>query len=504
MLGATGFLGRAVTLRLLRDDHQVIAWARSPEAARSSLGAEVEIADAGSGRAGLVAALERCDAVINLAGEPIAGRWSRARRRRITASRAGVTEQLVSAIAAAARRPRVLINASAVGYYGDRGDQPLDEHSPPGEGFLAETCRRWEAAAMAAEAYGLRVVRLRFGVVLGLGGGFFARLWPMFARGLGARLGGGRQWLPFVHLDDAVEVIASALADDRYQGAIDVVAPRPATHAQVTAAFGRASGRAVRLAVPGAALRLVLGEGADIVLASQRLQARRLAALGFDHRFPDIDSALGDLVGRLRAVDIRSLAAGAMDQQTDYLRRRRPRYLLRTQVVLAAPVDQVFRFFSRPENLGILTPAAMSFRIRQAPTDIAEGGRIDYRIRVAGVPLGWRTTIERWVPGRCFVDAQARGPYRSWWHEHHFEPHGDGTRMEDRVYYAPPLGPLGRLAQALFVAGQLRAVFGYRAQAIAMRFPAAAPAGGSPGPGQQSLSWGVPGLVTPRRRAKSR
>jgi uncharacterized protein len=477
MLGATGFLGRAVTLRLLRDGHQVLAWARSPASARSSLGAEVEIVDAAGGRAGLVDLLQRCDAVVNLAGEPIAGRWSCARRRRITASRAGVTEELVAAIADASRRPGVLINASAVGYYGDRGDQALDEDSQPGQGFLAETCRRWEAAAIAAEAHGVRVVRARLGVVLGLGGGFFGRLWPMFARGLGARPGSGRQWLPFIHLDDAVEVIAAALADARYDGAIDLVAPQPATQAQVTAAFARASGRPVRLAVPGAALRLVLGEGADIVLASQRLEARRLRALGFVHRFPDIDAAIGELVERMRAVDIRPLASDPAppdgEVQPEYLRRRRPRYVLRTEVELAAPVDEVFRFFSRPENLGILTPAAMSFRIHQVPRDLAEGGRIDYRIRVAGVPLAWRTVIERWVPGRCFIDAQTRGPYRSWWHEHHFEARGDGTLMQDRVYYAPPLGLLGRVAQALFVAGQLRGVFGYRAQAIAQRFPAA-------------------------------
>jgi uncharacterized protein (TIGR01777 family) len=177
MLGTTGFLGRAVTLRLLRDGHQVLAWARSPAAARSSLGAVVEIADAAGGHAGLVDLLQRCDAVINLAGEPIAGRWSRARRRRITASRAGVTGELAAAIADADRRPGVLINASAVGYYGDRGDQALDEDSPPGQGFLAETCRRWEAAAIAAEAHGVRVVRARLGVVLGLGGGFFGTPW---------------------------------------------------------------------------------------------------------------------------------------------------------------------------------------------------------------------------------------------------------------------------------------------------------------------------------------
>jgi ligand-binding SRPBCC domain-containing protein len=298
------------------------------------------------------------------------------------------------------------------------------------------------------------------------------RLLPLFRRGLGARLGAGQQYLAWIHVDDAIAVLAQALEDQRYSGSVNLVAPLPSRMSDLVRGLGRAAGRPVRLGAPASLLRLALGESAEALLSSGRVLGTRLGELGFTHAFPDLDAALADLVGQGDAVDISRLGAGAPAPIAggDYLRRHPPAYLLRSRVTLSAPVDEVFSFFSRPQNLGLLTPAGMSFRIREAPAEVGQGSAIDYSLRVAGAPLRWRTSIEHWAPGRCFVDAQTRGPYRSWWHEHHFQADGARTVMEDRVYFAAPLGPLGRAAQSLFIAPQLREVFGYRSQAIRLRF----------------------------------
>lgn len=475
--GATGFVGRAVVLRLLGEGHAVCAWVRDQERARAMLGAEVTLAPAEQGLAGLVTAVETADAVINLAGEPIAaGRLTRARRERIVRSRLELTRQLVDAMTRCQSRPAALISASAVGFYGDRGDDTLDESSGAGAGFLSELCVRWEQAAERAEALGVRVVRLRIGVVLGLGGGFLDRVLPLARSGLAARLGTGRQFVPWIHLDDLVRVITAALTTSSYRGAIDAVTA-PARMDDLMRVTARAVGSRPGFAVPRALLRLGLGDAADVLLFSQNTRGGRLAGLGFKPDHATLDGAVGDLVDRLAEVAIAPLGAGgpAPSVAGGYLRTRRPRMLLRTQVTLNAPVDEVFRFFSQPQNLGLLTPAAMRFRIRRAPEHVQEGSVIDYVLRVAGTRLRWRTVIAHWAPGVCFVDAQTRGPYRTWWHEHHFHsvPGAPGlTVMEDRVFFAAPFGWLGRMAQGLFVLPALRQVFGYRTQAIRLRFRA--------------------------------
>jgi uncharacterized protein (TIGR01777 family) len=288
--GATGFIGRALTVRLRRDGHQVTAWVRNPDRARARLGPEVALV----GEDGdLAAAVAEAEGVANLAGAPIGpGRWTAGRRREILDSRVGTTRRLVEAMAAGASRPQVLVSASAVGIYGDRGDQPLDEGSPPGDDFLARVCRSWEASASGAEELGVRVVRPRLGLVLGPGGGFVGTLLPLFRRGLGGRPGSGRQWVPWIHLDDAAAALATALTDARYAGAVDLVAPQPIRMGELIEALGQATGRSVRLAVPELALRLALGEAATVALGSQRLDGGRLRSLGFTFAHPEIGGAL--------------------------------------------------------------------------------------------------------------------------------------------------------------------------------------------------------------------
>jgi len=458
--GATGFVGRALVLRLLRDGHRVTCHVRNLARARGLLGAEAALTTE--------LAVDGQDVVVNLAGAPILTRWTTARRAEILDSRIGFTRKIVDAIAAAHKRPAALVCASAVGYYGDGADEELDEDAPAGRGFAADVTRAWEDEAARAAPLGPRVVVLRFGIVLGPDGGLMAAVTPSVRAGAGAALGSGKQWVPWVHLDDVVEVVAHAIADARYRGPINVVAPGAATNRQIIAAMGKVLGRPTFLRVPAFALRLALGEAAGPVLASEKVRPRRLRELGYRFHFGELDDAMRDLLAPERAPTI-----GPPDEvpQSAYLRERGARRLLRQTLLLDAPLDQVFTFFSDAENLSLLTPRGMGFDLKSpTPIEMRVGTTVDYTLRVGFLPVRWRTTIEKWDPGRSFVDSQTFGPYRSWWHEHHFRAMGRRTVMEDRVYYSVPFGPLGSIVDRLFVARTLRRIFEYRAAAVRLRF----------------------------------
>ena len=478
LTGATGFVGRALVLRLLRDRHDVVALVRDPARARRLLGAAptlVSLADAAAVRR----AVGRADAIVHLAGEGIVDRrWTAARKRALHASRVDLARRLVDDLAAHPRRRPVWVNASAVGWYGDRGDEALAEDAAPGAGYAAELCRDWEAAAEAARLRAARVVRARLGVVLGPSGGALAAMLPAFRAGVGGRIGHGRQWMPWIHLEDAVEALAAAITDDALDGAVNVVAPAPVVNRDFAAALGRALGRPAVVPAPAAALRLALGERASLLLASQRVVPAALERAGFAFRHRELDGALAAALGLDAGIGFADADPAALPD-AGYVAARAPRYTLTARTELDVPLAEVFPFFADAENLAAITPPQMGFVI-ETPTPIAmgQGTTIDYRIRVGGLPLRWRTVIEAWQPpagGRAaFVDAQHRGPYRAWWHEHRFRAEGDRTVMEDVIHYAPPMGPLGRLANALVVRGMLREIFGYRAQAIRLRFGAPA------------------------------
>jgi hypothetical protein len=238
---------------------------------------------------------DRIDAVVHLAGENIGRRWTTDRRRRIRDSRIDGTRLIASAIAAlpADRRPRLMISASAVGFYGSRGDEVLDESSTAGAGFLADVCRDWEACTAPAQEAGVRVVCTRSGVVLSRRGGALARMMLPFRVGLGGHLGSGRQWMSWIALDDAVRGIQLLMASDTVTGPVNLVSPNPVTNAELTRALAHSVGLPAFLPVPAAVLRLVLGQMADeTLLASQRARPRRLIELGMSFESPTIETAL--------------------------------------------------------------------------------------------------------------------------------------------------------------------------------------------------------------------
>jgi len=239
-------------------------------------------------------ALEGCAAAVHLSGASVAGqRWTAAYRREMMASRVDSTRALATLLAGLRTPPRALLVASAVGYYGDRGDQLLDETSLPGEGFLADLCRQWEAAAQPAVEAGIRVVHLRFGVVLGPGPGALARMLPIFRLGLGGRLGSGRQWMSWISVEDAMRALLFALETPSLAGPVNLTAPSPVTNAEFTRLLARQLRRPSFLPVPAFALRLALGQMADeALLASTRAVPSRLLVAGFRFAHPTVDKAL--------------------------------------------------------------------------------------------------------------------------------------------------------------------------------------------------------------------
>lgn len=298
VLGGSGLIGRALVARLAADGVEAWVVSRAPEGLRDlPVGVRATGWD-GRTAAGFAALVDGAHALVNLAGEGIAdGRWSAARKRRIVESRTAAAAACREAIEQAANRPAVWVQASAVGYYGSRGDEELTESSPAGDtGFLAATTAAWEASSIASEALGVRRVLLRTGVVLDPEGGALGKMLTPFRLGLGGPLGDGRQWFPWIHRDDQVAAIRFLIDRDDLAGPFNLVAPQPLRNADFGRTLAGALGRPFLLPAPAFALRAAFGEMAETILGSQRVLPRRLLEAGFTFRFPEIGAALADLL----------------------------------------------------------------------------------------------------------------------------------------------------------------------------------------------------------------
>jgi uncharacterized protein (TIGR01777 family) len=286
--GASGLIGRPLVEALRARGDDVTVLSRDPERGVTwDALSEPAPHEALSGR----------DAVIHLAGENVAQRWTDSAKRSIRESRVIGTRALLEGLRASAPRPGVLVCASAVGYYGDRGDEVLDEGSAPGADWLAGVCVEWEAAAHEAEALGMRVCSLRTGVVLSRHGGALAKMLPPFRLGLGGPVAGGGQYTPWIHLDDVVGLYLAAVDGPAWSGPVNATGPAPVTNREFSKALGRAVHRPAVAPVPRLAVRALFGEMAEIVTGGQRAVPRRAAELGYEFQHPKLDSALADLLG---------------------------------------------------------------------------------------------------------------------------------------------------------------------------------------------------------------
>ncbi|NED20863.1 TIGR01777 family protein [Streptomyces sp. SID9913] len=287
--GASGLIGGALVGSLTADGHRVVRLVRGTPRGPDEVRWDPE------GGSVDAAGLAGCDAVVNLAGAGVGDRrWTPAYKERIRSSRVNGTAALAAAVASLAdgERPRVFVNGSAIGYYGETGDREVDESAPAGEGFLPSVCREWEGSAAPAEEAGVRTVFTRTGLVVSRGGGAWGRLFPLFRAGLGGRLGDGRQYWSFVALHDVVAALRHLLETDGLSGPFNVTAPHPATNAEITRVMARVLRRPAVFAVPAPVLRTVLGEMSGDVLGSARVLPRRLTESGFQFAFPDIEGAV--------------------------------------------------------------------------------------------------------------------------------------------------------------------------------------------------------------------
>jgi hypothetical protein len=289
LTGGTGFVGNRLVDGLVAAGHTVSVVTRTPERHRS--------ARAGVDYVGWLPDLQRYQAVVNLAGAPIFGtKWTAAVKDEIRSSRVESTRRLVEGLRAAQPRPAVLVSASAIGWYGERGDEPLSEGAGPGTGFLAEVCQAWEAEALAAEELGVRVVRVRIGVVLGPNGGALQQMLLPFKLGLGGPIGSGAQWFSWVHLRDLVALLVRAVEDETLRGAVNGTAPNPVTNKEYARTLGHVLHRPTVLSIPPFALRLRFGEAAEVLTASLRCLPEAALKAGFEFRFGTLEGALRDIL----------------------------------------------------------------------------------------------------------------------------------------------------------------------------------------------------------------
>ena len=299
LTGASGFLGSALSDALLARGDEVIGLTRDPERARSSNPTVGWYAWNATAERPPAAALQGVDAVVNLIGEPIDQRWTDEAKRRIRDSRDRATKNLVDALSAADPRPRTLVSQSAVGYYGDRGDAIVDESTEPGTAFDAGVCVGWETAARNAEELGVRVAIIRTGLVLDPDHGLLKQLLSPFRLGLGGPIAGGRQYMPWIHVDDWVRLVLWALDGDDRTGVYNATAPNPVTNAELSKALGRALGRPAVMPVPKIAMKARFGsELGEVITGGQRAVPRRALDSGFEFAEPEIEPALRNLLRR--------------------------------------------------------------------------------------------------------------------------------------------------------------------------------------------------------------
>ena len=291
--GATGLIGQSLVKRFKRP----VVLSRNANKAFSKLGNVEAYGWTPSQGPPPKEALEGADVVFSLAGEPVAGgRWTSAKKKRIYDSRVLGVNNLVSCLSKLTSKPRVLISASAIGIYGERGEEELDETAFYGNDFLARVCIDWEKEALAAVELGIRVVCIRFGIVLSRNGGALAQMLPVFRMGLGGKLGSGSQWMSWIHIDDAVNLLCHVVENESIEGALNATAPTPVTNADFTRSLARQINRLAIFPVPRFGLKLAFGEMSDVVMTSQKVLPNKARDLGFEFQHTQLESALSDLL----------------------------------------------------------------------------------------------------------------------------------------------------------------------------------------------------------------
>ncbi|MFN8847060.1 MAG: TIGR01777 family oxidoreductase [Bdellovibrionales bacterium] len=441
--GATGLIGQQLGIELVRQGYDLVVVSRNKSRAQLNLPFPAEVVE-GDLMQGPLELPQDITAVIHLLGEGVADRrWSEEQKLQILDSRTKSSKNLLQSFK---KMPALWVQASAIGFYGDRADESLDESSEKGSGFLSDVCLQWESAAEEALKKGaLREVRARLGIVLSSQGGALAKMLTPFQAGVGGALGNGKQWMSWIHIRDAVRLFVECLKNENYKGVVNFVSPEPLTNYDFSKSLTQRLNRFMGPPVPELALKALFGEMAVVLLASQKVVPQQALKNGFQFEFDELQKAFTSV-----------LPGGPKGEQ-----------YLETYQYIPFKREKVFSFFSKAENLEKITPDFLHFRITRSSTpQIQKGTEIDYRLKIHGFPAGWKTLIEEFESPRFFVDTALKSPYQKWHHTHIFEDLGPGTLVIDRVLYKLPVGYLGWLVGGALVKKDVNDIFNFRRSAV--------------------------------------
>lgn len=447
--GATGFVGSCLVTKLVSEGHEINLLTRDISSAKkkfdipcnffswdplSSIPPQESFKDV--------------NAVINLMGENISGgRWTENQKDKIFNSRVIGTRNLVQGIQKYGDSIETIVSTSAVGIYSKNTLEELSEDSKVDDDFLAKVCHSWEQELTKLS---IRKVILRVGVVLGLESGALAKLLPIFRLGLGGPIGSGKASMSWIHLNDLVDLYTEAVTNNSMNGTYNATAPKTCTNLEFTKALGNSLGMPAFFPVPPIMLKILFGDMSSIILDSQNVISNKLQSHGFKFQYPTIDEALNNLLKKKRD-----------DGELETVHK------LESYQFIDKPLEEVFNFFSNPHNLKKITPHDINFRVIEMTTEkIQKDTIIEYRLNKYEIPMKWKSLISEWNPPYKFVDIQEYGPYKYWHHTHQFIPIKNGTIIVDKVNYTLPLGPLGDIANFLFVKKDIQNIFNFRKKVL--------------------------------------
>lgn len=447
--GGTGLVGSALIEKLLIQGHHVSVVTRNKQRAKALLPECVHLIEHDLCEKPLDAEvgknLKSVEAVINLVGENVSqGRWTQDKKNRILESRVLTTQNIINSFEK--KQLKVFIGASAIGIY-EQSNLWIDESSRLDKTFLADVCQKWEEAYDLVDQSTRKVV-LRIGVVLSSFGGMLEKLLPIYRAGIGGKVGSGKQWLSWIHIDDLVDMIMTSLTDDNLRGIFNGVSQRPVTNEEFNKTFSMITQRPAWFPIPKLAVRLLYGEQADLIMSNYKAKT----SFPMDFKFSTLEAALEDIY-RFKVLPPSKV--------------RSFHYTFKSVQFIDRPIEEVYQFFGDASNLEKITPPLLNFRIlTQSTEQIQEGTEFTYRLKVHGVPIRWKTIITNWIQNVMFTDFQAKGPYKTWFHTHSFHKVQNGVLMIDEVNYALPFSYLGDMIGGMLVKKDITKIFSYRKQVI--------------------------------------
>ena len=454
LIGGTGFIGKKLGIKLSHNDIEINLLTRNKSKYTNKLPYPCKIFNWNYQKEEIPQeALEGINAIINLSGDPVdSSKWTNKKKEKIIDSRVNLTKKLVDTMNNNNLQNITFINASAIGYYGDCDDHLLNEDDERNSGFLSDTVKAWEDEALKANE-NIRTVIIRIGIVLGLEGGMLKRLFPIFKSGFGGTLGCGKQYMSYIHIDDLVNIFYFSLLNQNIKGVYNAVAPNPVTNKEFTKALSKEMKKLSIFKIPSFMLKFMYGEMSQILLFSQRISCKKIIDAGYEFVFENISNALNDIFKRIKD--------GSGKVQWYYY----------DEIWINKDIEYVFNFYKEAKNLEKITPKNMKFKILNMSTEnIEEGTIINYKLKIKGFNIKWRTLIEKFIENEYFIDVQLNGPYKYWKHTHFFEKIANGILVRDLVKYELPFSFISNKIFAKMVRKDLDKIFNYRKEIVSKEF----------------------------------